>query len=546
MRTPAGALLWESWRLTRWRLGAVPPLATVCGWLVSKGPAAALTFFILLTAALLIAATLPIFGRRRGFPLSGDFGRPVHTAVLVAVPLGYVCAAAVACYLVPAAFLRVLTGLDLPLIAPAALIGALAVLAAGCIWFTRIAAIRTGLGFAGFIVVGAMFRFLDPFRYVGKFPLKPGPQLCVISATGYLVLGLFAIGVYLWLTAGVGRQRHGDEELSVPRTDAAESRGNSADIMVSVRNASAELFRWRCPVHSATAAEVWFEMRCCGIPVLVIGVLLALCIPMLMHLAGKGTNKTGVILVITACTFIAPFIAGGGASIWNRRNSARSRLSAFEAARAIDTGKLIGLQVLVMSLCISGAWILMAVSVCASLPLLKHVHDFGSPAALILEVIRTRGIRVLSDVVIGFVGLATTLGLLAAIRALSSTFGWRLGISAFALVLYLVCVLVGVAREWLSGAVIDVNLWALAIAIPLGTVLVFSRVLLGGVLSSRQAAVVSLVWLLFASLYLDVLLHWNGMLEASPAIEALAFSSALVPLFAAGLAPWSVSLIRHA
>src|SRR5215469_8046954 len=167
MRTPAVALLWESWRLTRWRLLLVPALATLCGWLLSSA-APALAFIVVLVPAALMAISLPIFGTRRGFPLSGDFARPVHTAVLVAVPLAYVSAAAAAGYLMPAVLLRVFTGLDLPLIPVATLMGALAVLAAGCSWFTRINAVRIGLFFAGWVVAGEMLRFLDPFRNVEK------------------------------------------------------------------------------------------------------------------------------------------------------------------------------------------------------------------------------------------------------------------------------------------------------------------------------------------------------------------------------------------
>src|SRR5262249_17018527 len=108
-------------------------------------------------------------------------------------------------------------------------------------------------------------------------------------------------------------------------------------------------------------------MQCYGVPVLVIGALLAICVPLMMMWANE--SRSPIVLVIAFCTPLAPFAAGVAASIWNRRNSARAKVFVFEAARPVATSRLICLQVLVTSLCISGAWLLMAVSALASLPL---------------------------------------------------------------------------------------------------------------------------------------------------------------------------------
>jgi hypothetical protein len=89
------------------------------------------------------------------------------------------------------------------------------------------------------------------------------------------------------------------------------------------------------------------------------------------------------------------------------------------------------------------------------------------------------------------------------------------------------------------------HFWALAVAIPVATLLVIGKIRARGILSSRQLAVISLVWLLFAAFYLD-LLHAGGVLTDSPAVEALALASTLLPLLAAALAPWSISSLRHA
>ena len=544
MQTPAVAVLWESWRLTRARLLLVPALPTLCGWALLQGrPAPGLVFFVLFALAFAMALSLPLFGTRRAFPLSMAFARPIRTPVLVAVPLAYVFVTAAACYLVPAAILRVVTGVALPLLAPATLIGALAVLVAGCSWFTRIGAIRFGLAFAGLIVGGAMLRFLDPFRQAGRLPFKPDARLCVLSGSDYLIVALFIIGIYLWITFGVNRQRHGEEELSLRGATVAEPRENSADIFLWLRNACVELFRWRCPVSSPTAAEIWFAMQRYGVPVLAIGALLALCIPLLMWWANEV--RSPIVLVVAACAPIAPFSAGVSASIWNRRNTARASVFAFEAARPIGTGRLIGLQVLVTSLCISGAWLLMILSAWISLPLLKDLHDYGSPFSVAMEVFQKYGLRSASFVVVGFIVLAAVLAFLAAFRAFASAYGWRFWLGALALVMYVIGVLIAVARGRIDGAVVGAHIWALAVAIPVATFIVLGRVLARHVLTFRHVVMLSLAWVLFAVLYLDVL-RAGGMFAASPAVESLALASTLLPLLATALAPWSLSSIRHA
>jgi hypothetical protein len=543
MRSPELAVLWETWRLTRSRLLFVPLLATLCSWAVSRSPAKPFALVILLVAGLVIALALPVFGTRRSFPLSMAFARPIRTSSLVAVPFMYVVMLAAACYFVPALLLRAFADLALPLASPAALIAVLAALVAGCTWFTRIEAVRLGLVFAAYVAAGAMLRFLDPFKNAGGFPIKLGPQLCAISPVGYMVVALFIAGVYAWILFGVSRQRRGDEEPSWTRSNAFGERENRADIFSWLRNASVEVFRWRCPVSSPTAAEVWFEMQCYGVPVLIIGALLSFCIPVLMWAANK--TQSAIPLVMAAATVLFPFMAGVGASIWNRRNSARARVFVFEAARPMGTGKLIALQVLTTSLCISGAWILMLTSTWLSLPLLREFHDYGSPVALAMEAIHRHGLRTASFVAVCFVLLAAALAFLTAFRAFASSYGWRFWFSAWAVGAYSVGISIAVASDLLDGAVLGAHFWALAMAIPLATLLVIGKIRASGILSSGQLAVISLAWLLFAAFYLD-LLRAGGALSGSPAVEALAFASTLLPLLAAALAPWSISSLRHA
>lgn len=530
MWSPAVAVIWESWRLTRRRTLLVLTLVTLCVGLLSKSAAnPPLAFATLFIVSIGMGMSAPLFGTGAGFPLSKAFARPIRTSVLVGAPLAYVFSVAAASWLVPAAVMRLLTGAPFPLIPVASVIGALAVLVAASTWVTRSTMLRTVLAFAAFIAASAMFRFLDPFQNTTHFYTRKdlSPDVFVLSGTDYLALGLFVLVLYVGITLLVEWQRHGDEELSFPRSSAgASSKGRSGDILEWIRNTCVTVFRWRCPVSSPTAAEIWFELQYYGIPVLVIGALLALCIPLLVQW-GKST-QSAIPIVLAGCTFAAPFLAGVSASIWNRRNSSRAEVSAFEAARPISTGQLIGLQVLITSSCIAAAWILMLTSLWLS---------FGSTRELTIAVIR--------DAIVSFVLLATLLAFLAALRALVSSYGWRIWMSAVALALYTIAVAVALSREWVDEAVIGIHLWALAVAMPIGTLVIVSKAVAGAAISRRQLGIAALLWVPFAALFVYTL-RAAGVADASPAIAALAFTSTVLPLAAVGLAPWSLSRIRHA
>jgi hypothetical protein len=54
-----------------------------------------------------------------------------------------------------------------------------------------------------------------------------------------------------------------------------------------------------------------------------------------------------------------------------------------------------------------------------------------------------------------------------------------------------------------------------------------------------------LAWLLFAVLSVD-LLRTEGMMNAAAVLVALSLAATVLPLMAVGIAPWSLSVIRHA
>src|SRR4029453_11346152 len=86
------------------------------------------------------------------------------------------------------------------------------------------------------------------------------------------LVGVVSFGLTV---AGVARQRRGDAIARVPRTAGP---GGSPGWLGT-------LFRFPCPTSSATRAQVWFELRSSGLPVLAIGLGLAMVIPLLFAIS---------------------------------------------------------------------------------------------------------------------------------------------------------------------------------------------------------------------------------------------------------------------
>ncbi|HET7132440.1 MAG TPA: hypothetical protein VFJ95_09335, partial [Gammaproteobacteria bacterium] len=160
MWNPSTAFLWEWWRTTRRPLSFFVALGGLIGWLVlsrtepADVPRVAFPVFILLaTVATLAWVAMLARSARNGFPLTLAFARPVHTRLLVAVPLAFLAAACAATYAVPAAALRLAYGAPLPVIPVAVLLAAGATWFAACNWFTRSPVRRFG---ASIILLGAL------------------------------------------------------------------------------------------------------------------------------------------------------------------------------------------------------------------------------------------------------------------------------------------------------------------------------------------------------------------------------------------------------
>ena len=131
---------------------------------------------------------------------------------------------------------------------------------------------------------------------------------------------------------------------------------------------------------------MWLDLKSNGLPVLTIGVALAIVILLVSAVSGPidaAINAApGVSCPIRECFYararpplLAPLsllilLLLGGNAFGIRRRQGRTYVSAFEATQVYGTAQLAALKLLVKSVCVLAALIAIGVSVWISLPLL--------------------------------------------------------------------------------------------------------------------------------------------------------------------------------
>jgi hypothetical protein len=368
-----------------------------------------------------------------------------------------------------------------------------------------------------------------------------------LDVVDYAALALATVVAYVVAAHGVGRQRHGDAVLGrlvAPVGQRVARRG----IVEQVRDALMAVSRVPCPTSSPLAAELWIETTARGLPVIAIGALVALAMPVLFSLSKAVLGPIGLAFIGFAA--VLPFFSGMSVSFWNRETSLRAPMSTFEAVRPLPTVRLVTVQVGVAVAAIIAAWCLIAASAWWSLPLYGRVVDAAGLATAVARTFAAFSYAELTaGAFVGLVAFSSVVALSAAIRALTARYGLRLWIGAVALLVYLLFVMLALAQEWLSAAqsaaVIGAHLWAVAVAIPVGTFWIVTRTLADGSLRPVDAAILAVVWLLFVAA-LAYVRDGAGLDGLAAPVAAGALALQLLPLSAGMLAVWSMERIRHA
>ena len=590
LRSPSVAILWELWRVTRsevaWKL-ALPIGAALTALALGAafGPAddpkeyedvndgvAALALILIVIPHLIAWVSMAkLNGGLPGFPLYLSYTRPVRTAVIVGLPMAYLTAMSSAIYLVSAMVLRVTSGYAFPLLPVTAWIAALTVVFVAAGWSTRNRFIQMVVGMIATLrALGLAANRLTAVEIPGGYDWPPRlwPTLFDWPLTDYAWVALISLASFAVTVAAVARQRRGDELVPVTRAPG----GGLWDPLVS-------LFRFRCPTSSATRAQLWFDLRSNGLPVLTLGVAFALVIVLVSAVSGPidaaWNADPDVSCPIEECFWAravppiwTPFslllvLGVSGNAFGIRRRQGRTDVSPFDATQACGTAQLAVLKLLVNSVCVLAALIAIGASAWMSLPLLGDavfIQMWGVPLnsrrSVITDALATlTGYEQLALAVVAPVGVGAWVAARAALGALRTRYRRRINIAVCLLLLY------GVAFVWLGvGVTVDPETaskfrldvvygamrWIAAAAIVFTTVYAFWSGFAEQVLTIRYTSGAVAISAAFGAAWLTVLHIAGVQLAGMSAMNALSVvSPALLPLMASGLTPWAYSRVRH-
>jgi hypothetical protein len=408
--------------------------------------------------------------------------------------------------------------------------------------------------FAGGPAIGSR---LDSFPNDVGYPL-----------TDYTVMALIGVVCFGVTVATVSRQRRGDAQAAVTRIPGSGLRGWLVD-----------LFRVPCPTSSATWAQVWLDLKSNGLPVLTIGVTLAIVIllssaignPIDAAFADELRARSSCVngdcfaarawpLLLTPLSLV--IVMGLARNAFGiRRRQGRAYMSAFEVTQAHGTAELALLKVLVKSVGVLAAVIALGVSAWISVRLLGDpvfIQMWNVPLSSRLPAIKgavaaLTWYQQLSLVFVVAVGVVIWVAAFAVVGALRTRY--RASIASFLLLLYglaFVWLAVGVrvdpetASQFHLDVVYGAMRWIATAAMVFTTVYVFWSGFAEHVLTIRYASGAVAISAAFGAAWLTVLHMAGAQLPGLSAMNAFSVvSPALLPLTASVLAPWSLSRIRH-
>ncbi len=553
LRAPIVAMLWEQWRLTRvegaWRLGAGVAVGSLAILNPEKGPVVA--FWALTWMSAIIWLSLAKLGGGRfmdgykpGFPLYLLYPRPVPTSVIVGVSMGYDAISGVVLYLAAASFLNLVFGLSLPMFSMVLWLLTSRLLYTCVQWALPSRTVQWGVSV---LLYWPLFMMLK--NRVAT------PLHVEFSAVDSLVL-ILTCAACVWMTiAGVARQRRGDAVASAPRK---ASLSGYPDWLIN-------LFRFPCPTSSGSEAQIWFEMRSTGLPILSLSLACALLIFLLFAIGivvPPVRNGAVAVSVIFAPLLL---VALGGNAFGILRKQGRAYAGLFEATQPCGTAQMAGVRILVRSGCVLAGLLLIGLSVLVSSSFITSwgswVVDGKDSVPGLIDTRHTLGATLgkltVQKAALPAILLAVAIAVMVAARAvftaLRARWSRRVNIGGVLLLVYCLTLVLlvlseqrGLVPALVPQAFLATSGWLAAAALVIGTMYLAWRVLAERLVTWRQASVVAGLLAVFAATWL-VLLSAGGVsltrIDAAEAIRMLL--PVLLPLFFCVLAPWSLSRVRH-
>ena len=560
MRSPIVAMLWESWLLTRVeaavRLGLGIVAASGALFLFDASATAALSILIVVNAFWWFSIAKVNGGRflsgyKSGFPLRLLYTRPVRTVVLVGVAMVYDALSCAALYFVSAAVVGFALGQPLPLLSVTVWIVAFHLCLICCQWSTRSRVV---------LLLGTIATCLV---FIGLLWNPVTSALRALSLAEYKFMAWVGLIAFLLTWVGVARQRRGGA-ATVPRT--AGSAGYW-DWLIG-------LVRFPCPTSSATRAQLWFELKSGGLPVLASGLAFAMLNFLLFAISiPLEFFRPFALLSVPISIFLAPavLILGGNAFDIRRRRG-RSDVSAFEATQPCGAAQLAGIKVLVRSICVLVALIVVGVGVwtASSLigewgPWVVEGKAMGTNFVSMRESVGHQlatgdffgsltGSEHAGQVFVIPIAIAMMVASRAAFTALWARYPRRVLVAVSVLFVYVLALILlaraaklGIGSEFLLHAMRRAIPWIVVAAIAFGAAYFAWRALAERLLTQRQVWRVVLLSALFGVAFLALIGLPRLNTPGFPTMAVLwrSLVPALLALMVGVVAPWAFSRMRH-
>jgi hypothetical protein len=577
MRSPNQAILWEMWRVTRTEIivrlslcivGGLIALASFAALADVPGHSATAGEFGAVIALIIIV--MPnwlgwiFLGRlnkgRAGYPLPLLYSRPVKTAALIGLQFAYLTVVQVAIYLASALLLKAVSGYPFPLLPVATWIGISTLMMTAIYWSSRSVLVQQFVGglLSGVWLLYAMHRITS--RPDGEdWYDSPSlwPSIFQLTPTDWLMLtliGVTSIGLTMY---SVARQRRGDA-----RTPWTPGSG-WPDWIVN-------LLRIPCPTSSATRAQMWFDLKSRCLPVLSLGLMLAIINPLLFALANEVDRANpdwsvplGPMVLLLAMMSFGGVLVIGGINAFGIRW--RQGGTYFEATQPFGSAQLASLKVLVRTVCLLAALLAVGGSMWAYLshfPLLTGDKLFWKMTGMAHIVFLKNAesafgaltaYQKFSMVFAALVAIFLWVASLAVIMPLwvryprqGNTVASALLIGGLSVSLLGLAGRLGVVPAALVDVVFSVASWLIVAAIVLTTIYLFWNGVAERLLSGRYAFGAVTLSVVFGAAWLTVMrLAGLRLVDMAATNVASVLSLVVLPLLCALLVPWSLSRYRH-
>jgi hypothetical protein len=551
LRSPVAAMLWENWRLSR--VEAVQRL--LVGLLVvsvilkvnsAQGPT--ISFWVLVGVHGFFYFSIAklnggrfMDGYKPGFPLYLLYTRPVPTTVLVGVAVIYDAVSCAALYLVSVLFIGLVFDTWFPSWYIAACLVAYHLVCTCIQYATRNRVVQW---------VGSIASFW-PVIALTRSGLDSPPTLA-----HYALLALMAVLAFALTVAGVSRQRRGDAVASEPFTAAWS--GYPVGLI--------SLFRFPCPMSSATKAQLWFELKSTGFPALTLGLAIALLILLLSALGTYVAPARGAALgtAVFAVPLLLFIFASNAFGIRNKQG--RSQASVFEMTQPRGTAQLVGLKLLVRTACVLAALLAIALAVWISGSFMSSWGQWlpdGNKDAL-PGLLQLRG--AIGDAVAGQSGYLHAAQAIVISVAIAGLVAWQAAREAlkaryprptlvvmwlpavWGLTVFLLAVAGsnGIVPHAVMRSLVFAAMWTATAVLVSATIYLFWRNIAERALPAIYVAGVLAILVAFGVAYLT-LLHAIGVQLAEKPLAAGAILTwpVLLLLLGSMLAPWSLNRVRH-